>query len=65
MKQELQTGRRDFVAVPIHDAWTTCRPGEKVSKTIYGPPPFPPPSISDLAAPGGDANDYSEFCIEC
>ena len=57
LNQELQTGRHDFVAVPIHDAWTTCRPGEKVSKTIYGPPP----SISDIAAPGGDAYDYSEF----
>ena len=34
LKQELQTGRRDFVAVPIHDAWTACKPGEKASKSV-------------------------------
>jgi len=32
LNQELQTGRHAFIAVPIHDAWTACRPGEKVSK---------------------------------
>merc|ERR1719483_116433 len=26
LKQELQTGRLDFVAVPIPDAWTACKP---------------------------------------
>ena len=34
LKQELQTGRRDFVAVPIHDAWTACKPGEKATKSV-------------------------------
>ena len=34
LNQELQTGRRDFVAMPIHDAWTACKPGEKVSKSV-------------------------------
>ena len=34
LKQELETGRLDFVAVPIHDAWTACKPGEKASKSV-------------------------------
>ena len=34
LNQELQTGRRDFVAVSIYDAWTACKPGEKVSKSV-------------------------------
>jgi hypothetical protein len=34
LNQELQTGRRDFAAVPIPDAWTACKPGEKVPKSV-------------------------------